>query len=225
MKYTYYGHSSFMVEIDGVRIVFDPYISPNELAKAVDVNSIKCDYVMLSHGHFDHVADAELITRNNDATIISNFEIATYFGGKKLKYHPMNVGGQWDFGKFKVKLVNAVHSSVLPDGTYGGASVGFVVSGEGKSFYYSGDTALHLDMQLIGTYQKLERALLCVGDNFTMGIEDALIAAEFVKCNNITAMHIDTFPYIRIDHIRSVEKFAKAGMTLTLPEIGKTYDM
>lgn len=225
MKYTYYGHSSFLVEIDGVRIVFDPYISPNELAKAVDVNSIKCDYMMLSHGHFDHVTDAEAIARNNNATIIANFEIATYFGAKNLKYHPMNIGGQWDFGKFSVKLVNAVHSSMLPDGTYGGASVGFVVSGEGQRFYYSGDTALHLDMQLIGTYHKLDRAFLCVGDNFTMGIDDALIAADFVKCNNITGMHLDTFPYIRIDHSKSIEKFEKTGKSLILPEIGKTYDM
>lgn len=225
MKYTYYGHSSFLVEIDGVCIVFDPYISPNELAKAVDVNSIKCDYVMLSHGHFDHVTDAEVIARNNDATIIANFEIATYFGAKKLKYHPMNIGGQWDFGKFKVKLVNSVHSSMLPDGTNGGASAGFVISGERQCFYYSGDTALHLDMQLIGTYQKLDRAFLCVGDNFTMGIDDALIAADFVKCNHITGMHHDTFPYIRIDHNKSIAKFEKAGKSLILPEIGKTYDM
>ncbi|MFN0031301.1 MAG: metal-dependent hydrolase [Flavobacteriales bacterium] len=225
MTYTYFGHSSFLVEINGVRIVFDPFISPNEKAKAVDVGSIKCDYVLLSHGHFDHVMDAEAIARKNDATIVGAYEIATYYGSKGLKQHPMNLGGRWDFGKFWVKAVHAVHSSVLPDGTHGGNAMGYIVSSMDETFYYSGDTALTFDMQLIPRWGKLKAAFLCMGDNFTMGVDDAVAAAEFIKCNQIIGMHFDTFPYIRISHDEAIAKFKSAGAKLTLPEIGKTFEL
>lgn len=224
MTYTYLGHSSFLMEFDGVRIIFDPYIKPNDLAKGIDADKLRCDFIFLSHGHFDHVMDVELIAGNSNATIVASYELATYYGGKNFKYHPMNTGGQWNFGKFKVKAVQAVHSSGLPDGAYAGSPMGFIFWTGTHSFYYSGDTALNLDMQLIGNYDKIDRAFLCMGNNFTMGIDDALIAADFVKCNAITAMHFDTFPYIRIDHAEAEEKFEKAGRKLTIPEIGKTYE-
>lgn len=223
--YTYLGHSSFLIEINGAKIIFDPFISPNPLASGIALNDLRCDYVFVSHGHFDHVADVETIARNSNAIIVANYEIATYFGEKNLRYHPMNIGGQWDFGQFKVKAVNAVHSSVLPDGTYGGSPIGFIVSGGGKSFYYSGDTALTLDMQLIANFQSVDRAFLCLGDNFTMGPEDALIAAQFIKCDTITGMHFDTFPYIKISHDDVIAQFEKAGKSLTLPEINQTYTL
>lgn len=225
MKYTYYGHSTFLLELENARILFDPFISPNELAKGIDINSIKCDYILLSHGHGDHVADVEVIAKNNDATIVAIYELASYYGAKNYKHHPMNTGGRWDFGKFSVKVVNAVHSSVLPDGTYCGHPVGFIITEGTKSVYYSGDTALHMDMQLIGNYHKLDRAFLCMGDNFTMGVDDAIIAADFIQCNKITGMHFDTFPYIKIDHQKTIQKFDESGKTLVLPEIGKTYEV
>lgn len=219
MKYTYLGHSSFLVEINGIKIVFDPFISPNDLAKSIDVNSIKCDYVLVSHGHSDHVADVETIARNNDAVVVGAYELAAYYGGKGLKHHPMNIGGRWDFGKFNVKTTNAVHSSVLPDGTYAGNPLGFVVNSGEETFYYSGDTALTLDMQLIGKQHNLDAAFLCLGDNFTMGVDDALIAAEYINCKEIVGMHFDTFPYIRINHETAIKKFNDKGYNLTLPAL------
>lgn len=225
MKVTFYGHSCFGVETDGVSLLFDPFITPNELAKAIDVATIKADYILISHGHSDHVADAETIARQTGATIVAAYEIASYYGGKGLKYHPMNLGGKWDFGKFSVKAVNAVHSSVLPDGTYAGNPMGFVVQSSQDSFYYSGDTALHMDMKLIGEKNPPDTAFLCMGDNFTMGVEDACTASQYVNCKKVVGMHIDTFPYIRIDHEKAIKTFDAAGKKLVLPEIGQTFEI
>ncbi|MEY3398053.1 MAG: hypothetical protein RL220_647 [Bacteroidota bacterium] len=225
MKITYYGHSCFGIESGEIKLIFDPFISPNELAKSIDVNTIKADFVLLSHGHGDHVADVETIASANGSTVVAAYEIASYYGAKGLKYHPMNIGGRWDFGKWKVKAVNAVHSSVFNDGTYAGNPMGFVIEIEGKRFYYSGDTALHMDMQLIGKMHKPDFAFLCMGDNFTMGPEDALVAAEYIQCSNIIGMHFDTFPYIRIDHQKTISNFEAAGVKLMLPSIGQSWEL
>lgn len=224
MKITYFGHSSFRVQLDGATLVFDPFITPNDKARSIDVNAIKTDYVLLSHGHGDHVADAETIARNNQAVVVASYEIATYYAGKELKYHPMNIGGRWDFGKWQVRTTAAVHSSVLPDGTYGGNPMGFVISNGPHTFYYSGDTALTLDMQLLARF-KPQFAFLCIGDNFTMGIEDAVTAAGYIGCNTIVGMHFDTFPYIAINHGEAIKAFERAGKKLILPEIGKTFEL
>ena len=145
MRITYYGHSCFMAEIKGKKLLFDPFITPNELAKDINIADIEPDYILLSHGHNDHVADAEAIAKSSGATIIANYEVAMWFAGKGItKYHPMNHGGKWDFDFGTVKVVNAVHSSSMPDGSYGGNPIGFVIISEEKNFYYSGDTALHL---------------------------------------------------------------------------------
>src|SRR5271154_4891637 len=138
MKVNYYGHSCFSVEVAGKTLLFDPFITPNPLAKAVDVKTVPADYILLSHGHVDHVADTEAIARRTGATIVGNFEVVSWFGAKGLgKVHPMNHGGghQFEFGR--VKYLNAVHSSSLPDGTYGGNPGGFVVESKSGDFYYS----------------------------------------------------------------------------------------
>lgn len=225
MKVTYYGHSCFLVEMDGVKLLFDPFISGNELAKSIDISAIRAHYILLSHGHGDHVADAETIARTSDATIVAAYEIAAYYGGKNLKYHPMNTGGRWDFGKFWVKCVAAVHSSLLPDGTYAGNPMGFVVGNKEQAFYYSGDTALTMDMKLVASIAPLDAAFLCLGDNFTMGIDDAVQAAQFVNCNNITGMHFDTFGFIKINHDYAMKAFAGAGLKLKLPAIGESWEI
>jgi len=197
---TYYGHSTFLVEIDSKKILFDPYISPNELAEKVDLNSIVADYILVSHGHGDHVADVETIAKKNDATVVANFEVASWFQEKGLKnVHPMNHGGSKAFEFGKVKYVNAIHSSTLPDGTPGGNPGGFVVQSSQGTFYYAGDTALTYDMKLISEEFNLDFAFLPIGDNFTMGIDDAIKAAGFVGTKKIIGMHYDTFPYIKID--------------------------
>lgn len=223
MQFTYFGHSCFLMEIAGVKILFDPFITPNEKAKGIDLQSIHCDYIFVSHGHFDHVADIETIATNTGATIVGAYELAVYYGQKGYKHHPMNTGGSWNFGNFQAKAVHAAHSSVLPDGTYSGNPLGFVITAGQDVFYYSGDTALNLDMQLIGRQFKLSAAILSLGDNFTMGIDDALIAADFIQCNKIIGVHFDTFPYIVVNHPEAIEKFKNAGVELILPQIGQSY--
>jgi L-ascorbate metabolism protein UlaG (beta-lactamase superfamily) len=225
MKLTYFGHSTFQLSANGVNIVLDPFISPNPLAAAINLNSIQADYILISHGHQDHVADVEQLAVNNQCIVVAAYEIATYYGSKGIAYHPMNIGGTKDFGSFKVKCVNAVHSSLLPDGTYGGNPMGFVISFGDKHIYYSGDTALHMDMQLIKSQFNLTAAILCIGDNFTMGADDAMVAAEFVGCKNIIGMHFDTFPYIKVDHESIVSKFEDAGLRMTLPAPGQQIEI
>jgi len=226
MKLSYYGHSTFLLEIKGLNLLFDPFITPNELAKDIDANSIPADYILVSHGHEDHVADAVSIAKRTGATVVSNFEIVSWFGVQGVeKGHPMNHGGSWSFDFGSVKYVNAVHSSVLPDGTYGGNPGGFIISTDEGNVYYAGDTALTYDMKLIGDTANISRAILPIGDNFTMGVDDAVIAAEFVGCNEIIGMHYDTFGYIEIDKEEAKGKFSTAGKTLTLLNIGETIDL
>ncbi len=225
MKLTYYGHASFLVEANGKHVLFDPFITPNELAKNIDISTIPADYILVSHGHGYHVADCEAIAKRTDAMIVSSAEIAEWFGKKGIaKVHPMNHGGKKEFDFGTVKAVNAIHSSGLPDGSYGGNPMGFVITAE-KNFYYSGDTALTLDMQLIPRWTKLDFAVLCIGDNFTMGYEDAVEAAKMVQCTNIVGVHYDTFGYIKIDHQKAKDAFTAAGITLHLPGIGESIEL
>lgn len=223
MNITYYGHSSFGVEINGKHILFDPFITPNDLAKSIDIETIKADYILISHGHADHIADAEAIAKRTKAKVICNWEIYLWLQKKGVEnIHPMNIGGKvkLDFGN--VKCVVAVHSSGLPDGTYGGNPMGFVVESIEGNFYYAGDTAVTYDMKLIGDYRKIDFAFLPIGDNFTMGVDNAIIACDFIACNNVIGMHYDTFEFIKIDKQEAVSKFNRNGKKLTLLDIGET---
>jgi L-ascorbate metabolism protein UlaG (beta-lactamase superfamily) len=223
MNITYYGHSCFGVEIKGKHILFDPFISPNELAKSIDVNTVKADYILISHGHEDHIADAVSIAKRTGAKVICAYEIYVWLSKKGIEnIHAMNIGGKvkYDFGN--VKCVNAVHSSSLPDGTFGGHPMGFVIESEEGNFYYAGDTALTYDMKLIGEYRRINFAFLPIGDNFTMGPENAIIASEFINCSDIIGMHYDTFGAIKIDKEEAINKFKRAGAELTLMKIGET---
>ena len=223
MKITYYGHACVGIEFNGSHLLFDPFISGNELAKEIDIDKIKADYILLSHGHQDHVLDVERIAKNTGAVIVSNFEITSWFEAKGLKVHPMNHGGKWNFDFGTVKYVNAIHSSVLPDGTYGGNPGGFVVWSSEKCFYFAGDTALTMDMKLIPmTCPTLDVAILPVGDNFTMGYEEAILASDFVECNHIFACHFDTFGYIKIDSKQVANAFEESGKNVFLPKIGES---
>lgn len=223
MKITYYGHSCFCAHIHQKAVLFDPFITPNELAKAVDVKSVPADYILVSHGHQDHIADVADIARRTGALLVSNYEITTWFAQQGIeKTHGMNHGGAWRFDFGRVKYVNAIHSSSFPDGTYAGNPGGFVVESSEGNFYFSGDTALTMDMKLIGESTRLNFAVLCIGDNFTMGVEDAIQAASFVRCDNILGVHYDTFPPIKIDHEQAVAKFAAAGKKLHLLRPGES---
>lgn len=236
MKLTYYGHSCFLLETKKAKILFDPFISPNPIVQEIKASSpdsaiisadeIECDYVFLSHGHEDHVADAESILRRTGAKVVSNFEIVSWFEQKGIENgHPMNLGGNWSFDFGDIKYVNAVHSSVLPDGTYGGNPGGFIIKADGKTIYYAGDTALTYDMKLIGEEFDLDFALLPIGDNFTMGVKDAIKAADFIACENVIGMHFDTFGFIKIDHAAAQKSFEDAGKNLMLMQIGETKEL
>ncbi|MEQ9440573.1 MAG: metal-dependent hydrolase [Cyclobacteriaceae bacterium] len=226
MKITYYGHSCFLVDFSDTRLLFDPFISPNELAKNIEISTIEADYILLSHGHSDHVADAVRLARQTQAKIISNYEIINWLAREGVENgHPMNHGGAFSFDFGRVKYVNAVHSSALDDGTYLGNPGGFIITNEEHRFYYAGDTALTLDMQLIPRYTSLDFAILPIGDNFTMGVDDAITASDFIQCNKIMGVHYDTFGYIKIDHQEAIDKFKKAGKELILADIGTTVDL
>ena len=220
---TFYGHSCFSVVIGGKTILFDPFISPNEQAKEISVADLKVDYVFLTHGHEDHVADAIEILKNTGAMVVANYEIVSWLAAQGVENgHPLNHGGSVKLPFGKVKYVNAVHSSVLPDGTYGGNPGGYVIESDDVSCYISGDTALTYDMKLLGEFHQLDWAVLCVGDNFTMGHEDAAICAEWIGVKKVLGTHFDTFPYIEIDHEDAKQSFANRGVELILPSIGES---
>jgi L-ascorbate metabolism protein UlaG (beta-lactamase superfamily) len=227
MKITYAGHSCFLVETQGEKLLFDPFISPNELTKGkISADEIEADYILLTHGHQDHVADVEAIAKRTGAKIISNFEIVSWYGEKDIEGHPMNHGGQWSFDFGVVKYVSAIHSSVLPDGTYGGNPGGFVIWNDEGCFYFAGDTALTMDMKLIPmTCPKLDFAILPIGDNFTMGTKEAILASDFVETDKVIGCHYDTFGYIKIDHDAVKKSFADQGKELILLSIGASTSM
>jgi len=225
MKITYYGHSCFAAEIAGKHLLFDPFITHNPLAKSVDVKKIKADYILISHGHDDHLADACDIAESTGATVITNFEVAEWLAKKGVnKTHGLNPGGSFPLPFGRAKFVHSIHSSSLPDGSYGGVPGGFVVESTEGNFYFSGDTALTLDMKLISETTRLNFLVLCIGGNFTMDVDDAIRAAGLLQCKEVMGVHYDTFPPIKIDHAAAREKFRAKGLTLHLLPIGGTQD-
>ncbi|NNC84032.1 MAG: metal-dependent hydrolase, partial [Flavobacteriales bacterium] len=178
MRVTFYGHSTFLFELAGSRLLMDPFFSDNP-ACDTDPMTVECDYMLLTHGHMDHVQDAVSIAKRTGCTVVANYEVATWVKGQGVEnVVELNHGGSARMGDITVKCVNAVHSSVLPDGTYGGNPVGFILKSGDTEFYYAGDTALTMDMELIGRYHDLNAAFLPIGDTYTMGVEDGAIAAE-----------------------------------------------
>lgn len=220
MKITFYGHASLGIQIKDINILVDPFISPNEKASHIDINLLEADYILVTHAHQDHIVDVETIAKRTGAVVISNFEIVNHFGKLDIEGHPMNHGGKWDFEFGTVKYVNAIHTSSFPDGSYGGQPGGFVIEGEHKNIYIAGDTALTYDMKLIPLQTKLDLAILPIGDNFTMGIDDAILASDFIECDKVLGYHYDTFGYIEIDHEVAKRKFFEKDKDLMLLEIG-----
>ena len=220
MKITFLGHASLLIEVDNKYIIVDPFITANEKAKHIDVNNLKADYILLTHAHQDHILDAELIAKNTGAMIVSNFEIVTYYGKLGIDGHPMNHGGSWNFDFGRLTMTNAIHSSSFPDGSYGGNPAGFILETKEGNIYIAGDTALNMDMKLIPMQCKLDMAILPIGDNFTMGINSAIIASDFIDCNKILAYHFDTFVYIEINHQEAINRFKDKNKELIILEIG-----
>lgn len=223
MEIKYLGHSCFLMTIGDKKIITDPFIRGNALAaNKVDVDQLIVDYILLSHGHMDHVADAEELSLRNGAPIISVVEVCNWFADRACQTHELNIGGSHTFSFGKVKLVNAIHSSSMPDGSYGGQPSGMLIYAEGKIIYFAGDTALTLDMQLIPKHMgKPDIAILPIGDNYTMGYADAAIAAHYLEAKTIIACHFDTFPAIQIRRSEVMEYFINAGLDLIIPEINQ----
>jgi L-ascorbate metabolism protein UlaG (beta-lactamase superfamily) len=208
MKLSYLGHSTFLLETGTHRVIIDPFLTGNDQASAA-ADDIACDFILLSHGHEDHTGDALSIAKRTGATIVANYEIAEYFGAKGAKTHGMNPGGAHTFPFGRVKLTLAHHTSSLNAGMnpiYMGVACGLLVETGGKKLYHAGDTALFLDMQLIGR-GGLDVALLPIGDNFTMGPEDAVEALDLLKPKVAVPMHYNTWPPIAQD----ADAFARAA--------------
>jgi len=221
MKITYLGHSSLSIETKDKTLLIDPFISANELAKKINIDKLQADYILITHAHQDHILDVEAIAKRTGAIVISNFEIINYFESKGIKGHPMNHGGKWTFDFGTVHYTNAVHSSSFPDGSYGGQPGGFVIETSHHRIYIAGDTALTYDMKLIPeVIGELDLAILPIGDNFTMGVNEAIIASKFLGCNKVLGVHFDTFGYIKINHKEPFKNFANAKKELFLLPIG-----
>lgn len=226
MKLTFYGHACFAVEAGGSRILFDPFISGNPKAAHIDLGSVKADYILLSHGHGDHIADAVQLAKQNDAQCVANFEIANWLNAQGIeKAHPMAQGGRWKFGFGTVQYTNAIHSSSFPDGSYAGNPGGFILTTADGTFYFAGDTALTYDMKIYGEQNDFDFVVLPIGDNFTMGYEDAATAAKWLGAKTCVGVHYDTFGFIEINQDDAKKAFSAQGCTLLLPGIGDTIDV
>lgn len=225
MKITYLGHAGLAIEVAGKHLIVDPFISANNLAKGIDITSLKADYILVTHAHQDHILDVETIARQTGAKLISNYEIVTYYSNKGIDGHPMNHGGSWQFDFGRLTYTNAIHSSSFPDGSYGGQPGGFILESPRGNIFIAGDTALTYDMKLIPLQTKIDLAILPIGDNFTMGIESACIAAGFIECKRVLGYHFDTFGYIEIDHDEAIQHFAKQNKELLLLPVGGSLDV
>ncbi|ALL04172.1 hydrolase [Pedobacter sp. PACM 27299] len=225
MKYTYYGQSCFLLEADGKKFLFDPFISPNGLAKHIDTTTIEADYILVSHGHGDHVADLVSLAKQTNAVVIAMPEVIGWAKAQGVtNTHDMNYGAQ-KFGFGKLRMVWAAHSSSMPDGSYGGNPAGFVLETGGKAIYFAGDTSLTVEMKLLAELYDLDYAILPIGGNYTMDVDDALIATKYFDCNKVIGVHYNTFPVITIDTEEAVAKFNRENKVLLLPAIGETIDL
>ncbi|MBI5402791.1 MAG: metal-dependent hydrolase [Ignavibacteriae bacterium] len=224
MKIIYHGHSFVQVQNKNHSVLIDPFISGNPTA-ITKPEEFKCDYVILTHGHGDHISDAISVAKKNNATIISSFEIANYAAANGITSHPLGIGGSFNFPFGRVKLTIAHHSSSFPDGAYAGNPAGVLLTIDGKTIYHAGDTGLFYDMKLIGEMNKIDLAFLPIGDNFTMGIDDAVKAAEFVNAGVVVPIHYNTFDIINANPEDFKKKVESIGKKCRIINIGESVEL
>lgn len=228
MHLTYLGHSCFLVETSSHRLLIDPFLTGNPLAK-IKTGDIECDFIIVSHGHGDHLGDAVDIAKRTGATIIGNYEIAMTCAQKGVKsVHPVNAGGAWHAPFGRVKMTIAHHSSSMQTEAgfqYLGDPCGILVTADGKTLYHAGDTALFLDMKLIGELDSIDAALLPIGDCLTMGIDDAAMAAGFLKAKLAIPMHYNTFDLIKVDPHVFAKKVQGSGSRAKVMEVGERLEI
>ncbi|MGD9043074.1 MAG: metal-dependent hydrolase [Desulfobacterales bacterium] len=219
IKITWYSHACFLIETDQSRLLIDPFVSGNPLS-TVTADAIETDYILVSHGHGDHLGDTLDIAKRTGATVISNYEIQTWLANQGVENaHPQHIGGGFDYPWGRVKLTIAHHGSALPDGSYGGNPSGFLLYIEGHKIYHACDTGLFYDMKLIGE-EGIDLAILPIGDNFTMGPDDALRAVKLIDPKQVVPIHYDTFDIIKQDpHVwaERVQKETAAKVTVMNP--------
>lgn len=201
VTFTYMGHSTFTADVDGIKLVIDPFLAPNNPVAPVSSDDVDADYILISHGHGDHIMHAAAIAKRTGAQVISNVEICSWLREQGVETsHGMNTGGAYSFPFGRVKMTIAHHSSGLPDGSYGGNPCGLLLHfNDGHDVYFAGDTALTYDMKLIGETGGVDLAMLPIGDYYTMGPDEAIRAAQFVQAKCVIPMHYSTFPEIEQD--------------------------
>ncbi len=219
VKLTWYSHACFLIETNGTKLLIDPFLTDNPLAP-VKADEVEADFIIVSHGHGDHVGDSVAIAKRTGATVISNFEIINWLQGQGLeKVHPQHIGGGFDHPFGRLKLTIAHHGSGLPDGSYGGNPAGLLFYLEDKKIYHACDTGLFYDMKLIGE-EGIDLAILPIGDNFTMGPGDALRAVKLIEPKQVIPIHYDTFDVIKQDpqaFARRVESETSARAVVLKP--------
>jgi len=227
MKLQYHGHSCWQIITKDFNLIIDPFLNGNRFAK-VSVKDLKVDYVLVTHGHGDHLGDTEELAKQNNATVIAPYELSLYLAKKGVKVHPMHIGGGYSFPFGKVKLTPALHgSSVEENGEiiYTGMPCGYLLTIEGKTIYHAGDTALFRDMKTLGELYKIDLALLPIGDNFTMGIDDAVTAATFLQAKKVIPMHFQTFEIINVNPQEFITKLKAKGIAGEIVDFGQIIEI
>ena len=193
IKDTYYGHASFLLDDGTSKVLTDPFLTGNPLA-AIQADEVECDYILLTHAHGDHLGDAPAIAKRTGAMVLGIPEVLDVClqAESDIKTHGMNIGGSVKLPFGKVRMTMALHSS----GVAGGIACGYVIQIGGINVYFAGDTALFSDMKLIGQKDPLDYAVLPIGDNYTMGLEDAALAAQWLNTKNVIPIHYNTWPVI-----------------------------